>query len=109
MTKIIEVYRQLTAEHVKWLANVLSTVEQRYENGDNTTSNVANYQKHPIEDKYWFYYNEVLSNMGETGQQIVGFLLSDYEPTGDPVINTDVINVKEVNLLTEGYIILESE
>lgn len=109
MTKIIETYQQLTADHIKWLANVLSTVEQRYETGENTTTNIANYQKHPKADKYWFYYNDILPNMGETGQEIVNLLLGTYEPTGAPVINTDVINVKEVNLLTEGYIVLELE
>src|SRR6056297_1439404 len=100
--KILEVYQELTANHVKWLANVISTIEQRYESEENTTSDVANFYKHTSKDIWWFYYDDISSNMGNIGSNVMGFFLGNYAPTGEPVINTNVLKVKDVNLVEEG-------
>lgn len=99
--KVIKTNDELIAQRVGQLADWVSTVEQRYEEGQ-TTSSVAMYHKHPSEDIWFFYYDDIFPNMGVIGQQIMGFLLTDYEPTGNPVINTEVLQVVE---LTEAEII----
>jgi hypothetical protein len=96
--KIIRIYQELTAQHIQQLANWISTVEQRYDDGQ-VTSNVANYYKHPTQDIWFFYYNDIANHMGDIGSQIMGFILGTYAPTGNPVINTEVL---EIVTLTEA-------
>ena len=93
--KVIKTNDELVAARVKQLASWVSTVEQRYESGQ-TTSSVAEYKKHPSQDIWFFFYDDIFPNMGDIGKQIMDFLLTDYEPTGNPVINTEVLEVVEL-------------
>jgi len=95
--KIIRLYQELSAQHIQQLANWISTVEQRYDDGQ-VTANVASYKKHPTQDIWFFYYNDSADHMGEIGSQIMDFILGTYAPTGNPVVNTEVL---EIVTLTE--------
>ena len=97
--RIIRLYQELSAQHIQQLANWISTVEQRYDGDGQVTSNVANYKKHPTQDIWFFYYNDIADHMGEIGSQIMSFILGTYAPTGNPVINTEVL---EIVTLTEA-------
>ena len=96
--RIIRLYQELSAQHIQQLANWISTVEQRYDNGQ-VTSNVANYKKHPTQDIWFFYYSDIADHMGKIGSQIMGFILGTYAPTGNPVVNREVL---EIVTLTEA-------
>ena len=96
--RIIRLYQELSAQHIQQLANWISTVEQRYDGDGQVTSNVANYKKHPTQDIWFFYYSDIEDHMGEIGSQIMGFILGTYAPTGNPVVNREVL---EIVTLTE--------
>jgi len=96
--RIIRLYQELSAQHIQQLANWISTVEQRYDSGGQVTSNVASYKKHPTQDIWFFYYSDIADHMGEIGSQIMGFILGTYAPTGNPVVNREVL---EIVTLTE--------
>ena len=104
MKKIIKIYNETTAQRVLALANWISTIEQRYVEDSQVTRTVAQYQKHPTENIRWFYYDEVFNGMGDIGRQITGYLLGPYEQTGNPVINSEVLEVVEVDLILENYL-----
>lgn len=93
MTKIIEMYREVDAMNIQWLANRISTIEQRYAEDGQVSNNVANYKKHPSKDTWFFYFNDIYPHMGTIGSQVMGFLLGVYAPTGNPVVNTEVLRV----------------
>ena len=97
--RIIRLYQELSARHIQQLANWISTVEQRYDSDGQVTSNVASYKKHPTQDIWFFYYSDIADHMGEIGSQIMNFILGTYAPTGNPVVNTEVL---EIVTLTEA-------
>lgn len=96
MTQILEVYQEMTAMHIQQLANWMSTVETRYNEDGQTTSLVATYKKHSKLDIWFFYYDDIRPNMGLIGGSIMDFFLSKYVPTGNPVVNTEVMVLKEL-------------
>lgn len=104
MTTILEVYQEVTAQHVQQLANWMSTVESRYNEDGQTTSLVAEYKKHTTLDIWFFYYDDIRPNMGSIGGAIMDFFLRNYLPTGKPVVNSEVLQLKDVELITDGYI-----
>jgi hypothetical protein len=93
--KIIEIYQELTAQRVIQLANWISTVEQLY-NAGQVTKTVAEYKKHPTENIWYILHDPLFNNMGNIGKQIMGFLLGSYHVTGNPVINQEVLLIKEL-------------
>lgn len=93
--KIIEVYQELTAQRVKQLANWISTIEQLYQIGQ-VTKSVTDFYKHPTKDIWFFIYDPLFNNMGNIGKQVMGFLMGPYHVTGNPVINTEVLVVKDL-------------
>lgn len=92
--RVIEVYQEITARHIEQLANWLSTVEQRYEQNGQVTNKIFEFEK--VGDVWQADYDEIVKNMGDIGVQIIGFLMSDYAPTGNPVINPEVLQIKEI-------------
>ena len=96
----IRLYQELSAQHIQQLANWISTVEQRYDDGQ-VTANVAEYKKHPTQDIWFFYYSDIADHMGAIGSQIMNFILGTYAPTGNPVVNREVL---EVVTLTESQL-----
>jgi len=104
MTKILKIQQQSTAEHVKQLANWMSTVESRYNEDGQTTALVADYYKHPTQNIWFFYYNSIRPNMGQIGGAMMDFFLSNYQPTGEPVVNPDVMEIVNLtNAELEAY------
>ena len=97
--RIIRLYQELSAQHIQQLANWISTVEQRYDSDGQVTSNVANYKKHPTQDIWFLYYNDIANHMGEIGSQIMDFILGTYAPTRNPVVNREGL---EIVTLTEA-------
>lgn len=91
--KVIEVYQEITARHVEQLANWISTVEQRYEQHGQVTNKAFEFEK--VGDVWEADYDAVRDNMGDIGKQIMDFFLGTYAPTGDPVVNKDVLRLIE--------------
>ncbi|NQZ74559.1 MAG: hypothetical protein HRT61_00345 [Ekhidna sp.] len=96
MVKIIQLYREVDAINIQWLANRISTIEQRYQEDGQISNNIADYFKHPSKDIWFFYFDEVSPHMGDIGSVVMGFLLGSYAPTGNPIVNTEVLQVIDI-------------
>jgi DNA-binding XRE family transcriptional regulator len=102
MNKIIKIFTEDNLEKIKLIFRRLSTIESRFENNETLATEVAESFKHTTEDIWWFYYDDVYNNMGDKGKELIIIILND-------LIDSKFLQIEEVNLINEGYLIINTE
>lgn len=102
MTKIVRATSEQEIQNILALFSQLSIIQHRFDNDVNYISQpFSSYEKHTVDDIWWFEYNLVFDEMGDIGQTVATMLegfVSDIKYNF-----SDFVTFPEVDLVADGY------